>query len=99
MGDIRETIKQVLATYAGEALNGYSQLTANDSDNFWTVIAVASVRGVPVVETGLVVRLEGEQVIIEKDVNDKPLVDALQAAGVARSQIVLAYAGESLAAS
>jgi hypothetical protein len=34
------------------------------------------------------------QVVIEQDVNDKPLVDALVQNGLHREQIVLAYAGE-----
>jgi hypothetical protein len=33
-------------------------------------------------------------VVIERDQNDKLVVDALLQAGVPRSQIVLAYAGE-----
>ena len=99
MDDLKATTKQVIATYAQDAINGYSQMTANANDTLWTVIAVGSVRGVPVVETGLVVRIVGESIIIERDINDKPLVDALQAAGVPREQIILAYAGEVLAAS
>jgi hypothetical protein len=42
-----------------------------------------------------VARLVGDRIIIERDVNDKPLVDALVEAGVPHGQIVLAYAGES----
>ena len=37
--------------------------------------------------------MEGH-IVIERDVNDKPLVDALLQAGIPRKQIVLAYAGE-----
>jgi hypothetical protein len=57
---------------------------------------VGHVRDQRIVDTGLVVRLIGEKVIIERDVNDKPLVDALLQAGIPRGQIVLAYAGESV---
>ena len=39
-------------------------------------------------------RLLEDHIIIERDVNDKSLVDALLQANIPRSQIVLAYAGE-----
>jgi hypothetical protein len=44
----------------------------------------------------LIVRLEGDTIIIERDINDKALVGALVQAGIPREQIVLAYAGETL---
>ncbi len=47
-------------------------------------------------ERRLVARVAGDRIIIERDVNDKPLVDALVQAGVPRHSIVLAYAGESV---
>jgi hypothetical protein len=46
------------------------------------------------VDVGLIVRVVGDRIIIERDVNDKPLVDALLQANISRQQIVLAYAGE-----
>jgi len=47
-------------------------------------------------ERRLVARVAGDRIIVERDVNDKPLVDALVQAGVPRRSIVLAYAGESV---
>jgi hypothetical protein len=35
-----------------------------------------------------------DQIIIERDINNKPLVDALVQNGIPREQIILAYAGE-----
>ena len=40
-------------------------------------------------------RIEGDHIIIEADTTDRPLDDALVAAGVPRSQIVLAYRDEA----
>lgn len=40
--------------------------------------------------------IQGDKIIIDLDINDKMLVDALLQAGVPRDQIVLAYAGESI---
>jgi hypothetical protein len=90
-----DTLKSVLLTvlqgYAGKGLNGSSYLTTSEDGTVFAIVSVAQVRDKHVVDAGLVVRLVNEQIIIETDVNDKPLVDALVQAGVARSQIVLAY--------
>lgn len=40
--------------------------------------------------------VEGDTVIIDEDLTDRPLVDALVRAGIPREKIVLAYAGEPL---
>lgn len=56
---------------------------------------LSSLGGQHIVDTGLVVLIKGDKVIIERDVNDRPLVDVLIAAGIPRDRIVLAYAGES----
>ena len=58
-------------------------------------MSVGQVRNQHVVDAGLVARLMDDRIIIERNVNDKPLVDALLQAGLPRGQIVLAYAGES----
>jgi hypothetical protein len=82
--------------YAGKGLNGYTYLTKSPDGQVFTVVGIAEVRGERIVHTGLVVRLADNRVIIEHDANDKQLVDALMQAGISRSQIVLAYAGESV---
>jgi hypothetical protein len=44
----------------------------------------------------LLVRLVHDHIVIERDINSKPLVDALMQAGIPRERIVLAYAGEPI---
>lgn len=45
----------------------------------------------------LMARIENEIIIIEEDITDKPLVDALTMnSGIPREQIVLSYTGETL---
>ncbi len=95
MDALTEILRQVIAGYAGEALNGYSYLTSSADQQIFTVVSVGQVRGQRVVDNGLVVRVKNNRIIIECDVNDKPLVDALLSAGIPRNQIVLAYAGEA----
>ncbi|HUN10041.1 MAG TPA: element excision factor XisI family protein [Aggregatilineales bacterium] len=59
-----------------------------------SIVDLCTFDGKRYANAGLIVRLEGDQVIIERDMNNKMLVDALLQAGVLREQIVLAYAGE-----
>jgi XisI protein len=93
---LKDTLQHVLMGYAGEALNGCSYLTSSADQEVFTIVSIGQVRGQHIVDTGLVVRLVNDKIVVERDVNDKPLVDALVQAGVPRGQIVLAYAGESV---
>lgn len=97
MATLSEVLRQTMAGYAGPALNGWSYLTSSDDQQFFTITSVGQVRDHHIVDTGLVARVAGDRIVIERDINDKPLVDALLQAGVPREQIVLAYAGESAA--
>lgn len=46
----------------------------------------------------LMARVVGDTVIIEEDTTDRPLVHELEHAGIPRSHIILAYAGEAVTA-
>lgn len=94
MDRVNDTLRNVLEGYTGEALNGYSYLTENKDGTVFTVVSVGYLPDKRIVDAGLIVRLLENRILIERDVNDKPLVDALLEAGIPREQIVLAYAGE-----
>ena len=96
MATLKDTLEHVLIGYAGKALNGCSYLTSSADQQVFAIVSVGQVRGQHIVDTGLVVRLVHDRIVVERNVNDKPLVDALVQAGVPRGQIVLAYAGESV---
>ncbi|MCK6580551.1 MAG: XisI protein [Anaerolineae bacterium] len=95
MVSLREVLIGVLKGYTGEALNGSSILTSSPDETLFTVVSIGQVRDQRIVDTGLVVRCDGETIVIEHDANDKPLVEALEQAGIPRTQIILAYQGES----
>ena len=95
MDTLRHVLTEVMSGYAGRDLNGESFLTHNDDQTVLSVISIGTVREQHFAVASLVARVEEGRVIIEQDINDKPLVDALIVAGVPRSRIVLAYAGES----
>lgn len=94
MDRLIDTLRTVLEGYTGEALNGYSYLTESKDGTAFAVVSVGQLPDRRIVDAGLIVRLVGDRIIIERDVNDKPLVDALLQANVPCRQIVLAYAGE-----
>ena len=98
MNTLSETLQRVLAGYAGEMLNGHSYLTANEDGTVFVIIGLGYIGDRHFVDTSLVARLMRTAIVIEYDVNNKPVVDALVAAGIPRNQIVLAYAGESAGA-
>jgi len=96
MDRLTEVLKQTMTGYTGKALNGYSYLTSSEDQQLFTVVSVGYVPDKRIVETGLIARVLGAHIVIERDVNDKPLVDALMQNGIGRDQIVLAYAGEAV---
>jgi XisI protein len=97
MENLRQVVETEVTKYAGKGLNTMGYVIHNDVHNLIGVIDIATIRGERIVDTGLLVRLVDDLVIIEKDINSDPLHEALMQAGVPRSQIVLAYAGESVA--
>ncbi len=95
MHTLGATLTAVMAGYAGRDLNGESFLTHSDDHTVMTVISDGDMRGQRFSMTSLVARIVDGHSVIEHDLNDKPLVNALLAAAVPRRQILLAYAGES----
>lgn len=96
MATIKESLVQVLMGYAGKALNGDSYLTSDADQQVFAIVSIGDVQDRRIADAGLIVRLIDDRMIIERDINDKPLVDALVQAGVPREQIFLAYLGEPL---
>lgn len=90
-------IRQTIAEYAKPSLTGeLSYLTQNADGKVFSVVDVTTSGRNHSADTGLVVRLEADYIIIEHDQNNKPLVDALVQAGILRQQIILAYAGKAI---
>lgn len=95
---LKQILLEELDRYTGEGLNDYAYLTANEVEQIYTIVDIATVRGKRLVGTVLVARLMKNRIIIELDQHDKMLVDALKARGVPDSQIVLAYRGDTISA-
>ena len=58
------TLVAVLESYTGNAFNGYSYLTTSADQRHYVVTSIGIVRGKRIVNTGLVVQLSDNTVII-----------------------------------
>jgi hypothetical protein len=94
MGSLKDTVREVMSGYAVKGLNGYSVLTMDTDQSVFTIVSTAIVKGKQMTTTSLIARITNNQVFIDHDINNKPLVDALVQAGIPRTQIILAYADE-----
>lgn len=91
---LKQLVRAVAAGYVGKVLNGYSTLTQDADGSIYRVVDVGHIQGKHQVGISLVVRVVSGKVIVERDQNDKPVVDALVQAGIARENIILAYLGD-----
>jgi len=94
MDSLKVVVRQVMAGYAGKGLNGISYLTHNEDETIFTVTDFGRIRGERVSGVSLIVEIVSDLIIIDRDQNDKILLDALLQAGILREQIILAYKGE-----
>ncbi|MCC7450175.1 MAG: XisI protein [Anaerolineae bacterium] len=94
MDSLKATLQTVIERYTGEGLNGHAVLVYDPTREIYTVISTGYMRQRRVTDANLIVRLVGDKIIIERDMNDKILADALVQAGIPRQSIILAYAGE-----
>jgi hypothetical protein len=99
MDTTRAILIAELEKYAGKAFNGYTYLTANAEQTHFVITSVATIRGQRVVNTAIITHILGERIIIDRDIFDKSLAEALLQAGIPRGQIILAYMGEPVPAS
>ena len=95
LSDKMDLIRDKVAEYAKPSLTGdKSYLTQSADGKMLSVVDVSVSDGKHFADIDLAVRIDEDYIIIEHDMNDKPLVDALVQVGIPRDQIVLAYAGE-----
>jgi hypothetical protein len=96
---LKHILLQEMEGYTGEGYNDVAYLTMNEAAQLYAVIDIAQIRGKRVIGAVLIARLEENHVVIELDLHDKLLVDALKARGVPEAQITLAYQDEMMAVS
>lgn len=86
-------LQQETAAYATNSPNAVMHFIADSVQHTYAVISIPN-RDKNKSRVVVMARLQGDQIVIETDITDKPLHDALTAAGVADEQIVRAYLHE-----
>lgn len=92
-----EITRREVAGYVGFSPFAKFYPLLDDENRTYAVVIVEKENDKRLVDIVIMARVVGDQVIIEEETTDKPLVDALMVNGnVPREQIVLAYAGEAV---
>jgi len=94
MEALKHVVREVIAGYAGNVLNGFSYLAQSEDGSVLTVVVASRIKGKHTSGVSLIVRIVGDRVIVERDQNDKIVLDACLKQRIPRQQIILAYAGK-----
>ena len=94
MDSLRDILVRELEKYAGEGANALAFPVFDDRRQHYAIAIIDYPERTEPADVILLARIAGDKIIIEEDVTDKKLVDALLQQGVSREQIVLAYEGE-----
>ncbi|NJO07799.1 MAG: XisI protein [Chloroflexaceae bacterium] len=98
MDNLKRTVREEVEKYAtgGRGANILLFAILDDERGIYAVNAVDYLKRDDVAGVVVLARVVGDRVVIEEDMTDKKLVDALQQREISRDQIVLAYAGETI---
>lgn len=88
---LRKILAEEVREYAGLGANSVALAVFDDSRDYYAVVAIDYPKRVEMGDVFLLARLEGDKIVIEEDMTDKKLIDALLQRGVPREQIILAY--------
>lgn len=98
MDILKQTLREEVQKYAagGRGANILLFAILDDEQSIYAVNAVDYPKRQDVAGVVILARLVGNIVVIEEDMTDKKLVEALMQRGILRDQIVLAYDGEAI---
>ena len=93
--NLAEVVAEVVASYERPSPMATMYYVHDEAKHVDLVLVIPHDRQI---EPHIVVmtRLVGARVIVEIDTTDHPLEEALLASGITRTQVILAYAGESI---
>jgi hypothetical protein len=95
MATQKAILKREIVAYGAPALNSLTLTALDDEREVYIIADVMTEQNDPDPLIVVAARIVAGKIVIEADRTDKPLVEALTAAGVPREHIVLAYAGET----
>ena len=98
MEQLKTIVREEVQKYAagGRGANILLFPILDDERQTYAVNAVEYPKRNEMADVVVLARLVGDKVVIEEDMTDKKLVDALVQRGIARERIVLAYDGEPI---
>lgn len=94
MDHLAEIVKEVVFWYAGSSPHTKTFRLENETEHVYAVTILDTQNRQLDASVVVIARVQGDLVIIEEDLTDRPLVDRLVAAGVPRDKIIMAYMGE-----
>jgi len=97
MASLNDLVKDVVFSYASGGLNLRTYPLYNEEQHIYAVNVIDWPERHRPAAVVILARVEEDQVIIEEDLTDRPLVDALVDAGIHREQIILKYAEQESA--
>jgi len=89
MASLASIVKAVVFSYASAGLNLKTYALSNEEQGVYSVNVIDWPERRRSAAVVVLARIEGDQVIIEEDLTDRPLVLALIEAGVPRDKIVV----------
>jgi XisI protein len=98
IADLTAIVQHEVEDYAVPAYKAQTYFVGDEKRQIYTVIVVPG-NSYPIkTKAGITVmaRVVEDKVVIDQDITDRPLYEALMEAGIPREQIILAYAGEKL---
>lgn len=93
IADLTAVLRHELNDYAWDQDDSKAYLLEDAPHHMFAVLVVPKANPQQSL-TIIAARIEGSMVVIETDLTDKPLFQALERVGVPREQIIRAYAGE-----
>lgn len=94
MDRLADTVRETVFWYAASHDNFQLFKLANEADQVYAVTILDTKNRQKDAQVVVIARVQGDLVIIEEDLTDRPLVDRLVAAGIPRDKIIMAYMGE-----
>ena len=95
MASLADVVKKVVFSYATGGLKLRTYALSNEQEGVYAVNVIDWPERHRPAAVVVLARIDGDQVIIEEDLTDRPLVDALVSAGIPRNRIILKYAEEA----
>lgn len=96
MAGLNETVRENVFWYAADNDLVKTFKFVNEAETAFAVNLLDTQDRKKNAMVAVIARVQGDYVIIEEDLTDKPLVERLVAAGIPRDKIICAYLGEPI---